>query len=75
MKIKVLGCSGAELPNFSPPAFLLDDRILLDGGTTTAALKEDDQKKISDILTTHVHLDHIRGIPSLAENMLLLKPF
>ncbi len=71
MKVKVLGCSGAELPNFSPPAFLLDDRILLDGGTTTAALKEDDQKKISHILTTHVHLDHIRGIPSLADNMLL----
>jgi ribonuclease BN (tRNA processing enzyme) len=71
MKIKVLGCSGAELINFSPPAFLLDDKILLDGGTITSALREDAQKKISHILTTHAHLDHIRGIPSLADNMLL----
>ncbi len=71
MKVKVLGCSGAELPNFSPPTFLVDDKMLLDGGTTTAALKENDQGKISHILTTHVHLDHIRGIPSLVDNMLL----
>ena len=71
MKVKVLGCSGAELPNFSPPTFLVDDKMLLDGGTTTATLKENDQEKISHILTTHAHLDHIRGIPSLADNMLL----
>jgi len=71
MKIKVLGCSGAEFPNFSPPAFLIDDCILLDAGTTTASLNESSQRKISHILTTHTHLDHIRGIPTLADNMLL----
>lgn len=72
MKIKVLGCSGAELPDFGPPAFLLDDRILLDAGTITGALDEDAQKKISHILITHAHLDHIRGIPTLADNMFLI---
>lgn len=71
MKIKILGCSGAELPNFSPPAFLIDDRILLDAGTTGAFLNETAQRKISHILITHAHLDHIRGIPTLADNMLL----
>jgi len=71
VKVRVLGCSGAELPNFSPPAFLIDNSILLDAGTTTAHLKESEQRKISYILTTHTHLDHIRGIPSLADNMLL----
>ncbi len=72
MKIKVLGCSGAEFPDFGPPAFLLDNRILLDAGTTTGALDEVAQKKISHILITHAHLDHIRGIPTLADNMFLL---
>lgn len=71
MKIKVLGCSGAEFPNFSPPAFLIDDKILLDAGTTTGSLNENAQRKISHILITHAHLDHIRGIPSLADNMFL----
>jgi len=72
MKIKVLGCSGAEFPGFGPPAFLLDNRILLDAGTTTGALNEIAQKKISHILITHAHLDHIRGIPTLADNMFLI---
>lgn len=72
MKIKVLGCSGAEFPGFGPPAFLLDDRILLDAGTITGSLDEVAQKKISHILITHAHLDHIRGIPTLADNMFLV---
>jgi cAMP phosphodiesterase len=71
MKIKVLGCSGAEFPNFSPPAFLIDDKILLDAGTTTGSLNENAQRKINHILITHAHLDHIRGIPPLADNMFL----
>lgn len=71
MKIKVLGCSGAEFPNFSPPAFLINNEILLDAGTTTGALNESAQRKISYILITHAHLDHIRGIPPLADNMFL----
>ena len=71
MKITVLGCSGAEFPNFGPPAFLIDDKILLDAGTTTGSLHEKAQKKISHVLITHAHLDHIRGIPTLVDNMYL----
>jgi len=71
MKIKVLGCSGAEMPGFYLPAFLIDDSILLDAGTTAGALNETAQGKITHILLTHAHLDHIRGIPFLADNMLL----
>ncbi|MBI5050705.1 MAG: 3',5'-cyclic-nucleotide phosphodiesterase [Nitrospirae bacterium] len=71
MKIKVLGCSGSELPDFHPPAFLIDEGILLDAGTVTAALDEDSQSRITHIFITHPHLDHIRSIPSLADNMLV----
>lgn len=71
MKLRVLGSSGAEFPGFNPPAFLLDDSLLLDAGTVGAVLREDSQWKIRNILITHAHLDHIRGIPFLADNIII----
>jgi ribonuclease BN (tRNA processing enzyme) len=69
MRLKVLGSSGAEFPGFHPPAFLLDDTLLLDAGTIGAVLPDKAQWKIRHILLTHAHLDHIRGIPFLADNI------
>jgi ribonuclease BN (tRNA processing enzyme) len=69
MRIKVLGCSGAEYPGRYSPAFLVDGEILLDAGTITSVLGEKEQVGIGKIFVTHAHLDHIRGIPSLADNL------
>jgi ribonuclease BN (tRNA processing enzyme) len=69
MKIKVLGASGAELPGHNPPSLLLNDRILFDAGSLTHVLDFKEQLKIGDIFITHAHLDHITGIPFLAENV------
>ncbi len=69
MRIKVLGCSGAEYPGRYSPAFLVDGEILLDAGTITSVLGEKRQMRIRKIFVTHAHLDHIRGIPSLADNL------
>jgi glyoxylase-like metal-dependent hydrolase (beta-lactamase superfamily II) len=66
MKLRVLECSGAEFPGFRPPGYLLDDVLLLDAGTIGAVLGEEEQRAIRNILVTHAHLDHIRGIPLLA---------
>jgi len=71
MKLKVLGSAGAEFPKFNPPAFLIDSSILLDAGTIGAVLDEQAQWKIRHILITHAHLDHIRGIPFLADNIIV----
>ena len=71
MKLRVLGCSGAELPGHNPSAFLLDDTLLMDAGTIGAVLDEGEQCRLSDILITHPHLDHIRGIPGLADNIIV----
>jgi ribonuclease BN (tRNA processing enzyme) len=71
MKIKVLGCSGAEFPGHNPPGFLLDDEILFDAGSLTNVLNGGGQQKIRNIFITHAHLDHIRGIPFLADNLLI----
>jgi len=71
MKITVLGCAGAEFPGHHPPGFLLDDEILFDAGSLTNVLDEKKQIKMKHIFITHAHLDHIRGIPFLADNIII----
>lgn len=71
MKLTVLGASGAEFPGFNPPAFLIGDSLLLDAGTIGAVLDDKAQWKLRHILITHAHLDHIRAIPFLADNIIM----
>lgn len=71
MKLRVLGSAGAEFPGFRPPAFLINDDLLLDGGTIGAVLTEQEQAALRYILLTHSHLDHLRGIPALADNHII----
>ncbi len=71
MRLRILGSAGAELPDFNPPAFLLDDQLLLDAGTIGSVLSEEEQLKIHTIFITHSHLDHIRSIPALADNIII----
>lgn len=73
MLLRVLGSSGAEFPGHFPTAFLIDGKILLDAGTIGSRLTEPEQSKIKYILITHSHLDHIKGIPFLADNAVIKK--
>lgn len=69
MRLKVLGCSGAESLGHMLPGFLLDGVIQLDAGTLTNALSPKAQMAIGHIFITHPHFDHTRSIPFLADNM------
>ena len=71
MIIKVIGCSGAELPGHKTPSFLLDDEIIFDAGSFTGVLDEKAQMRIKHIFITHAHLDHIASIPFLADNIIV----
>jgi ribonuclease BN (tRNA processing enzyme) len=73
MKIRVLGCSGAEFPGHRPPSFLLSNKIVFDTGSLTNVLDIKAQLKIEHIFITHSHLDHIMGIPFLADNLIFRK--
>jgi ribonuclease BN (tRNA processing enzyme) len=69
MKIKVLGASGSEVPGHNCPAILVDGKILLDAGTITLSLNIREECSLKHILLTHAHLDHIKGIPFLLDNL------
>jgi len=70
MKVKVLGCSGSETIGHMPPGFLVNDRVMLDAGTISAALSIEAQSRITDIFISHTHLDHIKGVLFLADNII-----
>ncbi len=70
MKVKILGCSGSETIGHMPPGFLVNDVLMLDAGTITAALSIEAQSKITDVLISHTHLDHIKSILFLADNVI-----
>jgi ribonuclease BN (tRNA processing enzyme) len=70
MRIRVLGCSGSELPAHRPPSFLLNGKILFDAGSLTNILHTKDLLKIEHIFITHAHLDHIMGIPFLSDHLM-----
>ena len=70
MKVKVLGCSGSESIGHLPPGFLVNDRVMLDAGTISAALNIQGQSRITDVFISHTHLDHIKGILFLADNII-----
>ncbi|MDA8423470.1 MAG: 3',5'-cyclic-nucleotide phosphodiesterase [Nitrospiraceae bacterium] len=70
MKVKILGCSGSETIGHMPPGFLVNEVLMLDAGTITAALSIEAQSKITDILISHTHLDHIKSLLFLADNII-----
>ena len=73
MHIRVLGCSGAIAAGYKTTAFLLDDDVLIDAGTGVGDLPLDALARIDHILVSHSHLDHVLGIPLLADSVLRLR--
>lgn len=61
MELRVLGASGGVTRAGATTAFLLDQRVLLDGGTGVGSLDLAEMERIDALLLTHAHLDHIAG--------------
>lgn len=73
MRIRVLGCHGSQLPHFNTTSFLVNKNILLDAGTVTPVLTLEEQLRVDFIFITHAHLDHVRDIMFLADNLFYAK--
>jgi len=70
MSIRVLGCSGSIAQGCKTTAFLLDEDILIDAGTGVGDLTLDELARIDHILLSHSHLDHVLGVPLLADSVM-----
>ncbi len=73
MQIRVLGCSGSIAAGDRSTAFLLDRDILIDAGTGIGDLTLAELGAVDHILLSHSHLDHILGVPLLADSVMRLR--
>ena len=69
MKFRVLGCSGGQVPGRNLSSYLVNDSLLIDSGSATSVLDLRAQQQIRNILITHVHLDHVMGLATMADNL------
>ncbi len=67
MKLRVLGCSGGELPGHRTTCFLVDGRLAIDAGALTASLSLEQLLAVDDIVLTHSHFDHVKDVPLLSD--------
>ncbi len=69
MILEVLGCSGNVTRHHRTTAYLLNDGVLFDAGTMTDVLAPARLRRISHVFLSHIHLDHVKGLCSLAEEL------
>ena len=69
MRIRILGCSGGIGAGSRTSALLIDRDVLIDAGTGIGDLALHDLKSIRHVFLTHAHLDHIAGLPMLADSV------
>jgi ribonuclease BN (tRNA processing enzyme) len=69
MEIRVLGCYGGEAPGHRTTCFLINSRVAIDAGAVTGALSLKDQVRVDAVILTHSHLDHVRDLAFLADNI------
>ncbi len=73
IRYRVLGCAGGENPRSHLPSFLVNERTLVDAGSATARLSLGEQLGIDSVLLTHIHLDHVKDLAFLADNIFGLR--
>jgi ribonuclease BN (tRNA processing enzyme) len=69
MRIRVLGCSGGIGRGSRTTALLVDNDVLIDAGTGLGDLALEDIDSIRHVFLTHAHLDHVAGLPMLADRI------
>jgi cAMP phosphodiesterase len=67
LRLRVLGCSGGELPRHRTTCFLVDGKLAIDAGALTASLPLEELLELDDIVLTHSHFDHVKDVPLLSD--------
>ncbi len=77
MNIRILGChgtdhlldEGARRWECRACGFLVNETLLVDAGTIGGVLTLTEQQRIQHVLISHLHFDHIQGLPTFADNL------
>lgn len=72
MRIEVLGCYGNIIGEYRATGFLINDNVLLDAGTVTEVLDDERLKKVKYVLMSHTHIDHVKGLFPLVDELVML---
>jgi len=70
LRIRILGCYGGSAPGMYTTSFLINERIALDAGALTLTLSLEEQRRITHVLVSHSHVDHLVTLPFLLDNIL-----
>src|SRR4030042_1649550 len=69
MEIRILGAHNVESASTKLTSLLIDGVLAVDVGALTSSLSFSEQEKVSSILLTHSHYDHIRDVAAVALNI------
>lgn len=73
MEIRILGAHNIESSGTGFTTVLVDGILAVDAGSLTSQLSFEEQKKLKAVFLTHLHYDHMRDIPAIGMNMMLMK--
>lgn len=62
IRIKILGCDGSPAPGRMPMSILINEHLVIDAGSVASALNVEERREVSDLVMSHVHLDHVREL-------------
>jgi len=68
MEIRVLGAHNVESATSKLTSLLIDGVLVVDAGALTSSLSLSEQERVTSILLTHCHYDHVRDIAAIALN-------
>src|SRR5512136_1273508 len=75
MEIRILGAHNVESVDTRLTSVLVDGILAMDAGALTSSLTFPEQEKITSILLTHCHYDHMRDVPAIGLNLSYLRKF
>lgn len=70
MHLRILGAHQSQTADFHFTSILVDDVLAIDAGSLAGALTLDEQLKVTDLLLTHQHWDHVKDLGGFGYNLL-----
>lgn len=70
MRVRILGAHQCQTANRHFTSILIDDWLAIDAGSLATTLTLEEQLKVTDVLLTHEHWDHVKDLGGFGYNLL-----